>query len=194
MANTNQIEILENIRHGNGDTALKQMYNHLLPKIRKYILNNSGTRDEANDIFQDAIIVFFYQVRDGKYDDRRNVEAYVFTVAKNLWIDKTRTKKRVVNYSHVGELEHIATEPNNQLHDMIDREKSSALKRVFEKLDPKCQKILHYYNYEKKSMKEIAVLMGYSSEDVAKTNHYRCKQYLAKLVKEDTELMELLRY
>jgi hypothetical protein len=35
--------------------------------------------------------------------------------------------------------------------------------------------------------------MGYSSEDVAKTNHYRCKQYLTKLVKNDTELISLFK-
>ena len=46
------------------------------------------------------------------------------------------------------------------------KEKTNAMRAVFEMLDEKCQKILHYYLFEKRSMREISQLMGYSSEDV----------------------------
>ena len=57
----------------------------------------------------------------------------------------------------------------------------------------KCRKILLYVIYEKLNMKEISERMGYNNENVAKSNHYRCKQYLSKMVKEDKELLNLLR-
>ncbi len=192
MAAINQQEILENIRSGTGNKALTHLYENTLPKVRKYVLKNSGSKDEANDIFQDAVIIFFNKVKDDKYDPKMEIDAFIYTVARNLWIDKARRERRMVNYDHVQQFEY-QTDNNNQLTDMIDKEKTGAMRKVFEMLDEKCQKILNYYIYEKRSMKEISQLMGYSSEDVAKTNHYRCKQYLSKLVKNSQELVNLLR-
>ena len=192
MAVINQQEILQNIQTGTGNKALSHLYDNTLPKVRKYILKNSGNRDEANDIFQDAVIIFFSKVKENKFDSKMDVDAFIYTVARNLWIDKARRERRMVNYDHVGQFEH-QTDFNNQLTDMIDKEKTGAMRKVFEMLDEKCQKILHYYIYEKRSMREISQLMGYSSEDVVKTNHYRCKQYLGKLVKSSPELVSLLR-
>ena len=113
-----------------------------------------------------------------------------------LWfykrVDKSKRDKRIVYFDNPEPYEQ-RQDSNNQLNDMIGKEKAEAMKTVFDKLDEKCRKILHYYIYEKRSMKEISVLMGYSSEDVVKTNHYRCKQYLTKLVKSDLSLMNLIK-
>lgn len=185
------LHIIESIKNGQNDRALNYLYEHTLKKVRKHITKNKGSQEEANDIFQDAVIIFFNQVRQNKYNEKYEVDAFIFTVAKNLWIDKMRREKRMVKQNFTTEADHSDYE--DHLKDLISKEKSNAMKVVFEKLDEKCQTILHLAIYEKLSMKEISEKMGYSSEHVAKTTHYRCKQYLSKLVKEDNELLNLLR-
>jgi RNA polymerase sigma factor (sigma-70 family) len=185
------LKIIESIRNGSNDQALSYLYDKPLRKIRKYILSNNGSTEDANDIFQDAVVILFNQIINNKYKSDLDIDGFLFSVSRNLWIDKVRREKRMLNKDFTIETNH--TDFNDQLKDLIVKEKSAALRTVFEKLDEKCRKILHYTIYEKLSMKEISVKMGYSNENVAKSNHYRCKTYLAKLVKEDESLLNLLK-
>ncbi|MBC7389612.1 MAG: sigma-70 family RNA polymerase sigma factor [Opitutaceae bacterium] len=188
----NQKEIIRCIQEGNDSKALSYLYDHTLIKVRGYIKKNNGTKDEANDIFQDAVIIFFKYVKNNQFDVEKDIDAFIYTVARNLWIDKAKKERRMVYYDNT-EIYEQREDSSNQLSDLISQEKAIAMKSVFDRLDEKCRKILQYYVYEKRSMKEISLLMGYSSEDVVKTNHYRCKQYLTKIVKSDLSLMNLIR-
>ena len=185
-------DILKSIITGENHKALSYLYEKTLQKVRKYILSNKGSKDESDDIFQDAVIVFFQQVRKGKFDPKFEIDAYIYIVARNLWINKVRRDKKVIGFEYEGQFEEIV-DFTDQLKNIIDREKSKALSEVFNKLDEKCRKILQYSVYDKLSMKEISEKMGYTSVEVAKTNNYRCKKYLSNLVKKDIGLYNLLK-
>jgi RNA polymerase sigma factor (sigma-70 family) len=189
--NNIDFKIIESIRAGSNDRVLAYLYDKPLQKIRRYILNNNGTREDANDIFQDAVVILFNQVKKNKYNEAFEVDGFLYSVARNLWIDKMRKEKRIVVNDFIEGASH--SDFNDHLKDLIVKEKSTALRKVFERLDEKCRKILLYVIYEKLNMKEISERMGYSNENVAKSNHYRCKQYLSKMVKEDKELLNLLK-
>lgn len=185
-------KIIESIRKGSNDRVLAYLYDKPLQKIRKYILSNNGSREDANDIFQDAVVILFNQVKKNKYDEKFEVDGFLYSVARNLWIDKMRKEKRMVTKNFMEGSDH--TDFNDHLTDLIVKEKSAALRKTFEKLDEKCRKILLFVIYDKLSMKEISERMGYNNENVAKSNHYRCKQYLTKMVRDDKELLNLLQH
>lgn len=185
-------KIIQSIQTGANSVALNYLYDISLKKVRQYILKNNGTKEDANDVFQDAVIVLFNQIRFDKFNENHSIDAFIYSVSRNLWIDKVRRSKKFTSYDSNSEyLNH--SNDSDHLEDLIQKEKSSAMQQVFKMLDEKCQKILTFVIYEKRTMKEIKDLMGYSSDDVAKTNHYRCKQYLAKLVKSNTQLIDLLK-
>lgn len=189
--NSTDINIIESIRKGSNEQVLAYLYDKPLKKIRKYILSNKGTTEDANDIFQDAVVILFNQVKKGNYNTEHDIDGFLYSVARNLWIDKMRREKRMVTKDLSSGTDH--TDFNDHLKDLIVKERSAAIRKAFERLDEKCRKILLYAIYEKLSMKEISEKMGYNNENVAKSNHYRCKQYLARMVKEDKELLSLLQ-
>lgn len=188
----NKAEILKAIKSGEHNKVLSFLYDSPLKKVRQYVMKNNGTKDDANDIFQDAVIIFFNQVRNNKFEEKYDIDGYIFSISRNLWIDKIRRDSKMVNYEYPDQYKD-ESDHTNHLDDLISKEKSNAMGIVFKKLDDKCQKILTYVIYEKMSMKQICEKMGYSSEDVAKTNHYRCKQALTKIVKSDIGLVNLLK-
>ncbi|MFN6945727.1 MAG: sigma-70 family RNA polymerase sigma factor, partial [Cytophagaceae bacterium] len=61
--------VIQSIRSGKNSDALNYLYKDPLRKIRKFILNNSGTLDDADDVFQDAVVVLFHYVKTGKYKE-----------------------------------------------------------------------------------------------------------------------------
>ncbi len=185
-------KIIDSIKSGEHRHALDYLYESPLRKVRTYILKNNGSKEDAKDIFQDAVIVLFNYIRENKFDTTQSLEGFIYSVARNLWIDKVRKDNRLSKDVDVYNIE-INNEAINQLDQLVNNEKSIAMSKIFNQLDEKCKKILSYVIYHKLTMKEIKDKMGYANEDVAKSNHYRCKQYLSKLVKSDPEIYNTLK-
>lgn len=189
MKDTNKI--LESIRKGEDDKALRYLYKDPLNKIRKYVLSNSGTMEDADDIFQDAVVTLFHYVKKGKYKTEYDLDGFLFRVARNSWIDKVRNSSKFVKQEFRGF--DLSDSDDDQLDEIIQKEKLSVFHLIFNKLEDKCKQILHYAVFEKKSMKEIKSLLGYKDEKVVKTQHYRCKQYFSKLLAANKEALNILR-
>lgn len=183
--------IIDCIKNRQNEKALSYLYNHTLKKVKSYILNNSGSLDDANDIFQDAVIIFFKSVLENKFESNASVDAYIFTISKNLWINTAKRKRKLV---HVDiENQHISTNSDSQLNTIISKEKRTAIDVAYSKLDEGCRKMLGLIAYEKLSMKELKEKMELTSENAAKTMHYRCKQAFHKIIKENSELLNALK-
>lgn len=184
-------KIIESIRSGKNQEALNYLYKDPLNKIRKFILRNSGTLDDANDVFQDAIIILFHYVKKGKYKEEYDLDGFLFRVAKNAWINLARKKQKVIKQEFTG---YDVSDETDHLHDMIEEERLSTFRSLFDKLEDNCKKILSYVIFEKKSMKEISALMGFKDDNVAKNQHYRCKKYFSKILMENKEALKILKY
>ena len=182
--------IIDCIRTGNNKEALEYLYKDPLYKIRKFILNNSGTLDDADDVYQDAIIVLFQYVKNGKYKEEYDLDGFLFRVAKNSWIDIARKKQKIIKASFIG---FDISDESDFLNDVIKDEQLNVFHSLFNKLEENCRKILSYVIFDKKSMKEISELMGLKNEKVAKGQHHRCKQYFTKIISENKEALNILK-
>lgn len=182
-------DILDAIKVGDDNKVMAHLYKKVLPNVLNMICRNSGSKEDAHDIFQDALVVFYKQVVTGKFNDKYKIHGYLYTISKNLWINRAKKKGREVAITDTHE---IAIE-ENILDNIITNEKSAALNRLFSQLGEKCIQLLTYSIYHKLSMKEIALKMGLTGEDAAKTNNYRCKQKLMTMVKQNKDAKELLR-
>ena len=80
----------------NKEVLLKEFYIAEYPKTKYYILKNGGTIDNANDVFQEAFFACWKKLSTGQSSpkNKSEIEAYLFTTAKNKWIDQIRIKDR----------------------------------------------------------------------------------------------------
>lgn len=182
--------IIESIRSGKDEKALKYLYKDPLKKIRKFILTNSGSLDDADDVFQDAVVALFHYVKTGKYKEEYDIDAFLFRVAKNAWIDQVRKRKKLVKGEFLG-FDH--SDDSDFLGDIINEEKMNVFHALFDKLEENCKKILSYVVFDKKSMREISELMGLKNENIAKNQHYRCKKYFSKILFQNQEALKVLK-
>ncbi len=182
--------ILEAIRTGKDEEVLSVLYKEVLPKVKRYILKNNGTMEEVKDIFQDAVIVFYRYVKAGKFNQEYEVDGFLFGVSKNLYLKHfNKTKKEAKVELSQDLMEH----DTNELQNIITRERHQMIRELMDQVGERCKELLTLSVFDKRSMKEIAELMGFSSEDAAKTGNYKCKQRLMKLVKLNPSLMELFK-
>lgn len=174
-------EILDNIAKGRDNEALAALYKISLPKIKKLILSNNGTEEDVKDIFQDTIVVFYRQVKSGKYKSELDIDGFLYSVARNLYFKHfTRHVRKNVLVASVAE----DNESEDFLQQIIGEEKRMLIKKIFNELGPTCGELLKLTTFNGYNLKQIAEEMGFSNEGVAKTKSYKCRQRLIKLVQE----------
>ena len=172
-------KIVEHIRSGKHNEAFREIYKKVLPTIRKYILSNSGTEEDVEDIFQDTMLIFYNQVHAGKFHAGKHVGPYLYKIASNLYINLVKKNNRM----RKSTLTDVIEESDDYLNVMIAREKRLYLDKLWEQLGYNNRELLKLRMEENLSIKEISLKMGFSNEDVTKATIYRCKMRFINLVK-----------
>jgi RNA polymerase sigma factor (sigma-70 family) len=176
MDNTKLIEL---IRSGNNQTALKELYKSF-PSICHFIKMHGGNEDEAKDIFQESLFIFYRNVQRTDFQLTAALNTYLFSICKYLWKDELKKKNRIVSYE-------VKDAPVEDLDDSKDAEHKSAwLDKVIQSLGAKCIEILQLFYYQKLSMEQIATQLDYKNTDTVKTQKYKCIERAKQMAKEQS--------
>jgi RNA polymerase sigma factor (sigma-70 family) len=168
----NEKEIFDRICKGD-EKALELLYKKYYRMMTKMVISNSGTEDEARDVYQDALVVFWQKARSGNLVMTSKMSTYIYSVCQNLWRKELDRKKRLSN-----------EEKDGAVHtDMDSPERNKIIAQCLNQLGDTCRKVLMYYYFDELSMQEIAEKMGFANTDTAKTKKYKCKEKLDELVK-----------
>jgi RNA polymerase sigma factor (sigma-70 family) len=181
-------DIIKAIRKGEDHKALEALYKDVFPKIKKFIAGSERT-EEAKDILQEAMLIFYKQVMANKFDEKYEVAGFIYTISKNLWINRLNKKKKItgLNQEEIPE-----SGEKSILDNMLIEDKKDILKRIFSQLGDKCRELLTYTIYQDLSMEDVAIRMNFNSANAATTAMFRCKQKLMEIVK-NSKIDDLLR-
>ena len=168
----NEKEIFERIQKGD-EKALEFLYKKYYRMMTKLVITNSGTEDEARDIYQDALIVFWQKATSGNLVLTSKISTYIYSICQNLWRKELDRKKRLSNEEKDSAVS----------MDLDSSEKEKIIAKCLDQLGDTCKKVLMYYYFEEMSMQEIAEKLGFANTDTAKTKKYKCKMKLDELVK-----------
>ena len=169
----NEKEIFERIQRGD-EKALEFLYKKYYRMMTKLVITNSGTEEEARDIYQEALIVFWQKATSGNLVMTSKISTYIYSICQNLWRKELDRKKRL---SHEEKDSPVSI-------DMETEERQRIIANCIEQLGDTCKKVLMYYYFDELSMQDIADKLGFANTDTAKTKKYKCKKKLDELVKE----------
>ena len=146
--------------------------------IETYILKNSGTKDEAKDVFQNTLLAFYKNVSKADFKIESKISTYLFAISKNIWLKELRDRAKHKTEELTNEKDIEDQGDYSHKEELINR-----MAIAVKKLSDNCQKLVHLYYYESKSWKEITEEMSYKNEHAARNQKYKCfqklKQYLA---------------
>jgi len=181
--------IIESIRLGKDEKAIASLYDVSFRKIREYVRKNSGNLEDAEDIFQDAILVLFKLVQAGRYDNQHDLDGFLYSVSRNLWINKVKRESKKMSLADGFDI------PSSEqfYKGVLDNERSVYIMNTFSQIGEKCKELLTQVVYFDFSMKEVCEKLGYPNENAAKTQHYKCKQKLIELVGKNDVFKQLLK-
>lgn len=158
--------------------TFNNLYENEFPPVLRYVLANSGTLDEARDLFQDSLVVLVEITKKKKLViNSHGIEKYLFEIARRLWYEQLRKKKDIKNFDDTRlvfegvevEIE-TYTEPDRygDIHTEID------------KLGKRCKELLYHFYYLNRDWKTITKELGYISEASARNQKYKCLQRIRK--------------
>ena len=186
-------EILEQIRSKtNPNQAISQLYSQYYGMLEHYILQNSGSADDAADLIQEVMLVFVKLVSEEKFRGEASIKSILYSISRNLWITELRKRKSTSarNERYEGEKDQFDT----NISDQISRnENLKFVMDLFEKLGEKCQQILTLFYFDEYSMKEICEKLDFSSDQVLRNKKYKCLQSLTDQVKSSPVLLKNLQ-
>lgn len=176
-------DIVNLIRDNKYSPAMKSLYAYL-PVVKKFVLKNNGTKQEAEDVFQEGLVIFCNKASKANFILTASINTYVYSVCKLLWLDELKKKNKTIKNDFIE-----LTDGNlvDEINDDIDTDKPiKQAQEAIMKLGEKCKELLELFYFKKLSMKEIAVKLGFASEKGAKNQKYRCIEKAKENLKHST--------
>lgn len=175
------LELIRNLTSGDTN-AYKQMYTQYYLMVEYLIIKNSGTKEDAKDIFQDAIIVVLEKSKAPGFKLTASLKTYIYSVARNIWFTKMRKGDRNYRFNDFedykdAEVDDIATKK-------LEEKQYTLIENSIDQMGDPCKTILINFYYFKNSMIEIAKSLGYESADHAKSQKYKCMKRLKAIINE----------
>lgn len=186
-------EIIDNLsRNREVDSSLKFLYRSHYEFLGRYVVNNNGSWDDAQDIFQEVMVAFVNLVKAGKFRGESSIKTFLYSLNKNIWLNelkkRSRTQVREMKY------EKASDKTEHSVNAALEaREANAGLMKVMGELGETCKKILLLYYYENQSMKEILTTLDYENEQVVRNKKYKCLKRLEELLTENKSLYHQLK-
>ena len=146
--------------------------------VEKYILQNSGSKEDAADVFQDAFCLLLQKASAPDFTLTAKPETLLYGISRNLWLKALNRKKSSADLPH--ELEDDTEDMETA--GAVELGQLKKLRICLDQIGEPCQTILVRYYYDDYSMKEIAETLHYSNAHHAKNQKYKCVIRLKKLL------------
>ena len=176
-----QLQLITAIKDNNS-IALKAFYTSNYPKVEVLVLKNSGSKEHAKDIYQDAFISMWNNVRNESFTPQNDsaLQGYLYQIAKNKWMDVLRSKRFKTTQSLTEERQLYLKQDEESVEDDHTK-KLHITMNAFKDLGQPCKDLLKTFYFEKKSLRDIASDLNIAESSV-RNKKYRCMEKLRNIV------------
>jgi RNA polymerase sigma factor (sigma-70 family) len=155
----------------NRQKLFTSLYKTAFPAVARYISRLGGSLEEAKDVFQDALVIY-YEKMIAKTLPEKNI-GYLVGTSQKLWLQRYRENNRQL--------------PINEIDITINEEQKPADKRLLHFLSTtgkKCMELLKAFYYDDVPLKDLADSFGYSSVRSVTVQKHKCLEKVRETVKQ----------
>jgi RNA polymerase sigma factor (sigma-70 family) len=183
--------ILEGLRL-RSDYIINFIYKEYFPLIKFLVYENGGSGEDAEDVFQDGIIIIYNKISLNELRLTCSFKTYMYSVCRNLWLQKLSKRKAI--FDKLTDVEEFIDLPQDLLKEasIAEAEMHRIIQIHFLALPDDCQKVLKLF-LKNIPLRDIAGIMGFKTENYAKTRKYLCKEELKKRIADDPRSQKFLK-
>ncbi|RBW58022.1 RNA polymerase subunit sigma [Tenacibaculum sp. E3R01] len=177
------LEAIEN----NDSSVIKTIYKQSFYGIKQFVLQNKGNSEDAEDVFQKALLQIAVRLKKEKFEIKSSFEGFLYTVCRNLWRRELNKRKNRVTNNEV--VEQVSEERDTALS-YLEIKKQELFVEKLGMLSENCRNILNLF-FAKVPYAEILATTEYNSETVIRQRVFKCKKKLTELIRGDVRYMKL---
>ncbi|MGQ8338817.1 RNA polymerase sigma-70 factor [Sunxiuqinia sp. A32] len=165
----NNFELLQLLKNGD-EASFKVVYNHFYSRLFYFVSEYIPNRDIAENVLQDTFLTLWEKKQ--RLSPDTNLNAYLYTVAKNNSLKKLRDAKYRNAIFQSGELTEYELELNTgalgklETSDLIFSEIEEIIQNTLQNLPPQCKQVFELSRLQHKKNTEIADELGISVKTV----------------------------
>jgi RNA polymerase sigma factor (sigma-70 family) len=171
--------------------AIFFIYQEYSETISSFILANSGTSQDAEDIFQETVVTFIDLIKRDKFRGDASIKTFLVAIARNTWFNELKKRERSGVREQLFEKSRDTNEMDVSQY-IADREVKQQFREVLNKLGEPCKQILTMFYYDNLSMKDMLKHLPYDNEQVVRNKKYKCLQHLTGLFKDNPVIARLV--
>jgi RNA polymerase sigma factor (sigma-70 family) len=175
----NDHKIVSDLKNRN-NAAFDLLYTFYYPTIERFVKSNSGTSDDARDVFQETIIVLLDKVPKKDFVLTSSIKTYIFAVASNIWLKRLRDAKKITQLSDNFDMEDLSFSEWEQ------REESKAnhniVQRMLNKVTRHCYHFLAKTFLSGATREKLIEEMGYRNSHTFDNQKYKCLEQARKTI------------
>lgn len=188
-----EAELIQNLRARIlMDESIRAIYRDNFESLSRYVMQNNGSREDAEDIFQETVLNFIELVQLDKYRGESSIKTFLFAVNRHIWLNELKRRGRQEKREQRFDKELDKTEPD--IAGLImGRETRAQLMDLLGQLGESCKKVLVMFYYENLSIKEMLEKLEYENEQVIRNKKYKCLKQLEQLINSNPGLKTILK-
>ena len=187
---TKNKDIMKGIIDGDHQ-VLTSFYNRNLPVIQRMVFKYHGSMEDVEDIFQEAMIVLYHQLRYTKLEfPKASIHSYFIGVCKNIWRSQQRKRRPL---EHLELIEHQTKDTTASIEDQITKNDQKRLLYKHVNGLTNSHKDVLLLIFEGKSTKDIARITG-CTEGYTRKKRALSRKSLLQNIFRDPLFLELQEY
>lgn len=172
--------VIQRVKSGDPNT-IRDLYLSLRNPFLQWLKNNyTCSEEDAKDIFQLSMVIFYDNAMQGKLDKMEvAIKTYLIGIGKNKMRELQREKNKTLDLKNALKQLVIGEVETDQ--EAYEQEVEIVRQALTDMGNP-CKSLLEHYYYFQFSMQEIAQKLGYKSANTVKNSKYQCMLRLQRLV------------
>ena len=180
--------VIAGLQNGPGrdfDHAVACLDRNCKPPISTWLRQHGASAEDADDLFQDALIEFLMALSRGTTITTTPC-GFLFGIARNLWLKKLRSHKR----DDLLQKALLADAQEEKLDPVVPAliQQDAIVQTCWAQLAERCRDILTDYYLGDLSFEQIAGKYDYATAHAARQTKMRCLKYLRDCVGPQTDL------
>ncbi len=189
---TSDNDLIKAIRTG-GEVrmrALEQIFKNEGKRLSviRYLKSKGCSQHDAEDLYQDAIIIFERKVSAGEFMQLASIDNYIFSIVKLNWYNKYRKNQRQSGNEITDDL--LLERDVSAYYER--QERKGIMNQILSLIGERCKKLLLMFT-QSYSMEDIAREIGLTDNVHARKEKYRCLNRMRVKVQNDKALASYIK-
>jgi RNA polymerase sigma factor (sigma-70 family) len=181
MKTRSEMELIRGIR-AHDSAVFEYVYQTCYPVIENFVVHNHGTVEQAEDVFQEGLIIAYRKIMEGNLELTCKFGTYLYAICKKVWIQER--KKELLHIEKLRQQPMMVNDPGAEEDPLLQNHLMELFNKHFSELSFDCQRILTLF-FTNHSVEEIRDNLNYKDLHHAADRKYRCKKSLIKRIIND---------